>query len=66
MFTRRKKELQSGLGFVRNNFPVGCPGASFALHAHKLCGKLKKLSRKGLIKRGRKSGGKMIKEKCIT
>ena len=60
-----EKKLQSGWGFVRNSFSVGCPGASFALNVDKLCGKLKKLNRKGLIKRGRQSGGKIMREKCM-
>ena len=64
MYTRRKN-FQSGWGFVRNSFSVGCR-ASFALHADKLCGKLKKLNRKGFIKRGRKTGGKIMQEKCMT
>ena len=44
-----EKKLQSGWGFVRNSFSVGCPGAYFALHADKLIGKLKKLNQKAEV-----------------
>ena len=61
-----EKKYNRGWGSVRNSFSVGCPGASFALNVDELCGKLKKINRKGLIKRGRQSGGKIMREKCMT